>query len=222
MSSSQVAIILLFIYSSYLFFQFFSHKSLYQDDSDEILESKKYRENPFKFKKFYHRKQPATSQCIEPPLVTSPPSSTQQHVLPSAAGDGTSHATQPTSDPESGDAVPLMQSNEETEEPQMNVPVSFGLLVVVTVLVAVASESLVDSINGLTDSGSIKHATAVTVSVKDKLTLSLGVAVGSSIQIALFVIPFMVILGWILDKPLTLLFDPLQSIVMFLSAIHNP
>jgi Ca2+:H+ antiporter len=64
--------------------------------------------------------------------------------------------------------------------------------------VAVTAEFLVDSINGLTASGAIKkefvgvillpivgnaaeHVTAVTVSVKDKLTLSLGVAVGSSI-----------------------------------------
>jgi calcium/proton exchanger cax len=56
----------------------------------------------------------------------------------------------------------------------------------------------VDSINGLADTGAIskgfigvillpivgnaaEHLTAVTVSVKDKLTLSLGVAVGSSI-----------------------------------------
>lgn len=39
------------------------------------------------------------------------------------------------------------------------------------------------------------------------------VAVGSSIQISLFVTPFMVILGWILDKPLSLLFDPFESIV---------
>jgi Ca2+:H+ antiporter len=56
----------------------------------------------------------------------------------------------------------------------------------------------VDSIHGLTETGHIseefvgvillpivgnaaEHATAVTVSVKDKLTLSLGVAVGSSI-----------------------------------------
>lgn len=55
-----------------------------------------------------------------------------------------------------------------------------------------------DSINGLTETGAIskefvgvillpivgnaaEHVTAVTVSVKDKLTLSLGVAVGSSI-----------------------------------------
>lgn len=59
----------------------------------------------------------------------------------------------------------------------------------------------------------------MTVSIKDKLTLSLGVAVGSSIQIALFVIPFIVTLGWILGKPLTLLFDPLESITMFLAVL---
>ena len=63
------------------------------------------------------------------------------------------------------------------------------------------------SIDGLTASGHIseewvglillpivgnaaEHVTAVTVSVKDKLDLSIGVAVGSSIQIALFVIPY--------------------------------
>ena len=63
---------------------------------------------------------------------------------------------------------------------------------------AVTAEFLVDSIDGLTASGAIskefvgvillpivgnaaEHVTAVTVSVKDKLTLSLGVAVGSSI-----------------------------------------
>ena len=73
-------------------------------------------------------------------------------------------------------------------------------------LVAVTAEFLVSSIDGLTKSGHIseewvglillpivgnaaEHVTAVTVSVKDKLDLSIGVAVGSSIQIALFVIP---------------------------------
>lgn len=38
-------------------------------------------------------------------------------------------------------------------------------------------------------------------------------------QIALFVIPFIITLGWILGKPLTLLFDPLESIVLFLSGM---
>ena len=90
----------------------------------------------------------------------------------------------------------------------------FYLLSVVSLLfhfelVAITAEFLVGSIDGLTKSGHIseewvslillpivsdaahaaEHVTAVTVSMKDKLGLSMGVAVGSSIQIALFVIP---------------------------------
>lgn len=92
------------------------------------------------------------------------------------------------------------------------------------------------SIDGLTSTGHIseewvglillpivgnaaEHVTAVTVSYKDKLDLSIGVAVGSSIQIALFVIPVLVLLGWIMGKPLTMLFDPFESIVLFLSVL---
>jgi len=45
-----------------------------------------------------------------------------------------------------------------------------------------------------------EHLTAVSVSVKDKLDLSIGVAVGSSIQISLLVIPLIVVLGWIIGK----------------------
>lgn len=79
---------------------------------------------------------------------------------------------------------------------------------------------------------------AVTVSYKDKLDLSIGVAVGSSIQIALFVIPVLVLvgllsnpstehmlkqhrtqLGWALGKPLSLLFDPFESVTLFLAVL---
>jgi len=42
-----------------------------------------------------------------------------------------------------------------------------------------------------------EHATAVTVAIKDKMDLSIGVAVGSSMQIALLVLPFVVVIGWI-------------------------
>jgi hypothetical protein len=43
--------------------------------------------------------------------------------------------------------------------------------------------------------------------------------VGSSIQIALFVIPFIVTLGWILGHPLSLYFDPFESAALFLSVV---
>ena len=38
-------------------------------------------------------------------------------------------------------------------------------------------------------------------------------------QIALFVIPFIVTLGWIMGRPLTMLFDPFESIVLFFSVL---
>jgi hypothetical protein len=45
------------------------------------------------------------------------------------------------------------------------------------------------------------------------------VSVGSCIQIALFVIPLLVLIGWIADKPMSLLFDPLETITLFLSVL---
>jgi Ca2+:H+ antiporter len=35
----------------------------------------------------------------------------------------------------------------------------------------------------------------------------------------LFVIPFTVILGWMIGRPLTMLFDPFESIVLFFSVL---
>lgn len=49
------------------------------------------------------------------------------------------------------------------------------------------------------------------VSVKDKIDLSLSIAVGSSIQIGLFVIPFLVVLGWAIGQPLTMRFDMFET-----------
>ncbi|KAJ7104214.1 Sodium/calcium exchanger protein-domain-containing protein [Mycena belliarum] len=197
--SHGVAIILLFIYGSYLFFQLYSHATLYGDKSDDIIKSTRYAPRPKKNKK-------------------------------GGQGDtetGTTAATEVEAPTE---------EEEEEETPQLSLAMTIGLLVVVTVVVAVTAEWLVDSIDGLTEGGAIskefvgvillpivgnaaEHVTAVSVSVKDKLTLSLGVAVGSSIQIALFVIPFIITLAWILGKPLTMLFDPFESIALFLSVI---
>jgi len=139
-------------------------------------------------------------------------------------------------DVESGPTRTATAVEEEEEAPQLSLYMTIGLLSVVTVLVAVTAEWLVDSIGGLVEGGGInkefvgvillpivgnaaEHVTAVSVSVKDKLTLSLGVAVGSSIQIALFVIPFIVTLAWMMGKPLTMLFDPFESIALFLSVM---
>ncbi|KAG2130002.1 calcium/proton exchanger [Suillus cothurnatus] len=222
--SHATAIILLFIYASYLVFQLLSHKALYDDDSEDVQPTKRYTgENPFRL----HR----TRRNIEDGETVSSPSS--------AHGEASTMSSRPADanpDVEPGTHSTAPVETEAHEQPLMSLAVCLLLLVVVTALVTVTAGFLVDSIDGLTSSGSInkefvgvillpivsnaaEHATAVTVSVKDKLTLSLSVTVGASIQIALFVIPFTVTLGWIMDKPLTLLFDPLESIVLFLSVL---
>lgn len=58
---------------------------------------------------------------------------------------------------------------------------------------------------------------AITVATKNKLNLSLAVAVGSSIQIAFFVIPVLVLLGWAIGQPLDFDFNTFETLVVFLA-----
>ncbi|CAL1716537.1 unnamed protein product [Somion occarium] len=224
--SHGAAIILLFIYGCYLVFQLFSHKELYGDEKGDAFKSTRYVKKDKKAK-------------VQPSAAAS------ESAQPLTPKEGGGIVTTRPLDLESNRTLSVheeaheeVHEEDEVEKPSMSVTLTVVLLVVVTVLVAVTAEFLVRSIDGLTASGHIskefvgvillpivgnaaEHVTAVTVSVKDKLTLSLGVAVGSSIQIALFVIPFIVTLGWIIGKPLTLLFDPFESIVMFLSGVFS-
>lgn len=109
------------------------------------------------------------------------------------------------------------------------------LLLISTGLVAVCAEFMVDSINGLVETSSIsevfiglivlpivgnaaEHVTAITVAMKNKMDLAIGVAVGSSIQIALFITPLVVILGWAMGKEMTLFFTLFETVCLFVSA----
>jgi Ca2+:H+ antiporter len=111
--------------------------------------------------------------------------------------------------------VNIQDDDDEAEQPQLSMLVALLTLGVSTALVAVCAEFMVDSIDALTATGGIsetfvglillpivgnaaEHATAVTVACKDKMDLAIGVAVGSSMQIALLVLPFIVVLGWIM------------------------
>lgn len=132
--------------------------------------------------------------------------------------------------------APPPLNEEEEENPKLTVKFAFALLLTVTVLTGLTAEFLVDSIDGLISTTRVteefvalillplvgnaaEHVTAVTVSVRNKLDLALAVAVGSSIQIALFVLPFLVILGWWIGQPLSLNFDTFESVVVVISVI---
>jgi Ca2+:H+ antiporter len=62
-----------------------------------------------------------------------------------------------------------------------------------------------------------EHSTAVLMAMKDKMDLALGIAMGSSMQIALFVAPLLVIAGHMMGTPLGLEFTILEVVAIFLS-----
>jgi Ca2+:H+ antiporter len=64
-----------------------------------------------------------------------------------------------------------------------------------------------------------EHVTAVTVAMKDKMDLAIGVAIGSSMQIAMLITPIMVIVGWGTSKDLTLDFHAFETTVLFMSVL---
>lgn len=126
---------------------------------------------------------------------------------------------------------------DQQEEAHILNPWAAGVaLIVVTVMVAICAEYLVNSIDSIVETAHIsktfiglillpivgnaaEHVTAVVVSYKGKMDLAIGVAIGSSMQIALLVTPFLVILGWIMDRDMTLRFETFETVVFFLSIL---
>ncbi|GEM12858.1 calciumion transporter [Rhodotorula toruloides] len=103
----------------------------------------------------------------------------------------------------------------EHEEPRLSVWFALGLLVVVTGLTGVTAEFLPHLAPVVGNAA--EHVTALVVARKNKLDLSLAVAVGSSLQIALFVIPVLILLGGLIGQPLDLEFDSFETLLVFLT-----
>ncbi|MFG6099306.1 calcium/proton exchanger [Leptothoe sp. ISB3NOV94-8A] len=125
---------------------------------------------------------------------------------------------------------------EEEHHEAPNLPLWIGVLLAATLVVAIESEWLVGSLEvatkqlGLSElftgvillpiiGNAAEHATAVTVALKNKMDLSLSVAVGSSMQIALFVAPVLVIAGWLMGQPMDLDFNNFQLIAVAVSIL---
>ena len=127
--------------------------------------------------------------------------------------------------------------DEETEVAHLpNLKLWVAVLVGATLIVAAESELLVNALEPATEQlglsplftgvillpiigNAAEHATAVTVAMKNKMELSVSVAVGSSLQIALFVAPVLVLAGWLLDKPMDLNFDELELVAVAVAVL---
>jgi Ca2+:H+ antiporter len=101
------------------------------------------------------------------------------------------------------------------------------VLLLTAALLAVLSEILVDSITVFTDTlglsfffvgvviiptiGNLaEHLVAVQLAAKDKMEFAMAVTYGSSLQVALFVAPVLVLVGVVIGQPMNLVFTPLE------------
>ena len=64
-----------------------------------------------------------------------------------------------------------------------------------------------------------EHVSAVTFAMKNKMNLSINIAISSSLQIGLFVTPVLVIAGWIFGQPMTLFFENFETVILFASVL---
>jgi Ca2+:H+ antiporter len=64
-----------------------------------------------------------------------------------------------------------------------------------------------------------EHFSAVTFAARNRMEISLGVAVGSSTQVAVLVVPFCVVLAWCMGAPLDLNFYAFEAFVLFASVL---
>jgi Ca2+:H+ antiporter len=64
-----------------------------------------------------------------------------------------------------------------------------------------------------------EHSSSVYIALRDHIDLSMAIAAGSSIQVATFVAPLLVLLSLFFATPLSLVFQPLELVVLGLATI---
>ncbi|KAG6524501.1 hypothetical protein ZIOFF_014413 [Zingiber officinale] len=156
-----------------------------------------------------------------------------------------------------------IEDSDEDEPPELSQWESISWLAVLTLWISILSEYLVDVIEGASDAlnlplafisvillpivgNAAEHASAIMFAMKDKLDISLGVAIGSSTQISMFVvmlrqpiylhlflytnclikvvaagfaIPFTVVVGWVMGTQMDLNFQLFETATLFITVL---
>lgn len=110
---------------------------------------------------------------------------------------------------------------------------AIGVLVFSTLIIALESEFLVSAVNPMTKSLGIsqlfvgiilipiignaaEHSTAIIMAVKNKMDVAIEIAIGSSLQIILFVAPVLIFLS-LLFKPMSIIFNVYELIALIVA-----
>ncbi|KAH0895255.1 hypothetical protein HID58_057684 [Brassica napus] len=128
------------------------------------------------------------------------------------------------------------ETSDDDEVPEISKWEAIIWLLIFTAWVSLLSGYLVDAIEGASVSWNVpisfisvillpivgnaaEHAGAIMFAMKDKLDLSLGVAIGSSIQISMFAVPFCVVISWMMGEQMDLNFQLFETATLFISVI---
>jgi len=126
------------------------------------------------------------------------------------------------------------QHTDEVEEPKWSLRKSIIILAGATFLVAIQSETLVATVEstvvqfGLPEvfigiilipiiSNIAEHASAMIMAINNKVDISVEIAIGSSMQIALFVAPVLVISSFIIGRPMPYVYNMFQVVSVLVS-----
>ncbi|MFN2420852.1 MAG: calcium/proton exchanger [Gemmatimonadota bacterium] len=143
------------------------------------------------------------------------------------------HTHQPYFEKAAAEAGRLEAGGHET----WSVGRSLALLAGATAIVSWLAEILVRSVEpaaealGMTEifvgvvivaivGNAAEHSTAILMALEDRMDLSLGIAIGSSVQIALFAAPVLVFLSYVIGPaPMDLVFTPAEVVAVGLSVV---
>ena len=125
--------------------------------------------------------------------------------------------------------------HEEESSPSWSLKKAIMVLVGATVFIGVESEFLVSAVEPMTKlvglseffvgiilipiiGNAAEHSTAVVMALKNKMDVSVEIAIGSSLQIVLFVAPVLVFIS-LLFKPMSIIFNPFELIALIVAVL---
>ena len=204
--SRGIAFIFLFIYTIFTFFTQRSHVTLYNQPSDKVLKQNLVRRN-------------------------TPPQSVGVDRGVASAGAPARPKLKP---PPDRNELNSEQDTDDAEVPSLSLVSIVVCLVVCTTLITFNTTFATNSLNGLFQQTGISPTfvgivllpllsndiTVVVPAVKDEMDQVLILTIGKCLQTILIIVPFTVLLGWMMDRPMSLDFDEFEVVALFASVLY--
>ncbi len=128
-----------------------------------------------------------------------------------------------------------VEQDEEDGEAKWSLKKAISVLIISTVIIAFESEFLVGAVEPMTKAlglnklfvgiilipiigNAAEHSTAVIMAMKNKMDVAVEIAIGSSLQVILFVAPVLIFLSLIFT-PMSIIFNPFELVALIVSVL---